>query len=213
MAPFVQIGVILCQHIKNWFIFCGYSPENPTTAAMIQFMHYRLHIAMRKNMINLRMIELYRLGIALLMLMFLAGRASAQANITVTENSGVPNDGFILCGAQVTLTANPPGNTYLWSTTATSQTITVVKAGTYTVTVTNSSGGTSTDSKVITVTNDNTAPVAKCDTITKELDTNGEVILALDDVDDGSFDACSLEPEQIAKRLLVCLIPCDSVQL
>jgi hypothetical protein len=84
---------------------------------MIQFMHYRLHIVMRKNMINLRMIEFYRLGIALLMLMFFAGRASAQASITITESSGaMPNDGIILCGAPVTLTANPPGNTYLWST-------------------------------------------------------------------------------------------------
>jgi len=156
MAPFVQIGVILCQHIKNWFIFCGYSPENPTTAAMIQFMHYRLHIVMRKNMINLRMIELYRLGIALLMLMFLAGRASAQAMISVT-----PSNGIIVCGAQATLTANPAGNTYLWSTSATTQIINTGQAGTYTVTVTDGSGGTSTDSKVITVTNDNTPPVAK----------------------------------------------------
>jgi len=25
IAPFVQIGVILCHLVKNWFIFCGYN--------------------------------------------------------------------------------------------------------------------------------------------------------------------------------------------
>ncbi|MFN5366020.1 MAG: hypothetical protein ACK5CH_11445, partial [Bacteroidota bacterium] len=144
-------------------------------------------------MINLRMIELYRLGIALLMLMFLAGRASSQGTmIDIDEISGTTNDdGFILCGASVTLTANPAGNTYLWSTMHTTQAINVNLGGTYTVTVTDASMATSTASVVITVTNDNTPPVAKCDTITVQLDASGEALVTLADVDDGSFDACS----------------------
>ncbi|MFM7153171.1 MAG: hypothetical protein ACKOZV_03460, partial [Bacteroidota bacterium] len=143
-------------------------------------------------MINLRMIEFYRLGIALLMLMFFAGRVSAQASITITETSGaMANDGIILCGASVTLTANPMDKTYLWSTSATTQTITVNLGGTYSVRVIDGSD-TTFASVVIEVTNDNTAPVAQCATITVQLDANGEALVDLDDVDNGSSDACSL---------------------
>lgn len=55
-------------------------------------------------------------------------------------------------GQQAVLDATGPGLTYLWSTGATSPTLTVTAMGTYTVTVTNSSGCTAIDSVVVTVT-------------------------------------------------------------
>ncbi len=44
------------------------------------------------------------------------------------------------CGGEVTLDAGNPGSTYLWSTGETTQTITVTISGTYSVTVTNAEG-------------------------------------------------------------------------
>lgn len=55
-------------------------------------------------------------------------------------------------GQQAVLDATGTGLTYLWSTGATTPTITVTTMGTYSVTVTNSSGCTATDAVVVTVT-------------------------------------------------------------
>ncbi|HRO07218.1 MAG TPA: GEVED domain-containing protein, partial [Saprospiraceae bacterium] len=76
-------------------------------------------------------------------------------NITVTENSGVvPNDGIIYTGSSATLTATG-GGTYLWSTGATTASISVTppSAGTYTytVTVTNSNNCSAVAQATITV--------------------------------------------------------------
>src|SRR5664280_2946256 len=64
-----------------------------------------------------------------------------------------------LCTGQTTQLCTPliTGNTYLWSTGATTNCITVSAAGTYSVTVTNSSGCSSVCSKTIIVT-----PVPDC---------------------------------------------------
>ena len=64
--------------------------------------------------------------------------------------------GAVICtGDTATLTANPTGGsgsgyTYLWSTSATTQAISVTTSGTYTVTVTDSNGCTATASQAIT---------------------------------------------------------------
>jgi trimeric autotransporter adhesin len=74
-------------------------------------------------------------------------------SITTTENSGnQPNDGNICRGSSVTLTASG-GTSYLWSTGATTQAITVAPTSntTYTVTVTNSNGCTGSNSVTIIV--------------------------------------------------------------
>lgn len=60
------------------------------------------------------------------------------------------NDITICEGTTTTLNAGNAGATYLWSNGATTQSITVGTAGTYSVTVTNSSGCSSTDALVVT---------------------------------------------------------------
>jgi|GEM_PF-1874301 len=55
-------------------------------------------------------------------------------------------------GQQAVLDATGTGLTYLWSTGATTPTITVTTMGTYSVTVTNNSGCTATDAVVVTIT-------------------------------------------------------------
>ncbi len=73
----------------------------------------------------------------------------------VVTNNAVPavnlgNDRDICTSDTITLDAGNPGATYLWSNGATTQTIKVNLAGTYSVTVTNSFGCTSSDAVVFT---------------------------------------------------------------
>ena len=78
-------------------------------------------------------------------------------SVAVTETSGnVSNDGNICAGSSATLTAIAAG-TFIWSTGATTQSISVMAGGTYTVTVTNTNGCVNTASSTITV---NPLPVA-----------------------------------------------------
>ncbi|MGB4847756.1 MAG: HYR domain-containing protein, partial [Saprospiraceae bacterium] len=75
------------------------------------------------------------------------------AGITVAETSGTTNnDGIICAGASATLTGTG-GTSYVWSTGATTTSITVTPAGTttYTVTVSNANGCSSVASQTITV--------------------------------------------------------------
>lgn len=80
------------------------------------------------------------------------------ASVTVTVNA-VPvvtlGPDSTQCGS-IMLDAGNAGATYLWSTTATSQTINAIVSGTYMVDVTNASGCTSSDTVVLTI---NTQPV------------------------------------------------------
>jgi hypothetical protein len=72
------------------------------------------------------------------------------ASISVAESSGTPNDGTICNGQSATLTANSAAS-YAWNTAATTESVVINTAGTYTVTVTYSDGCTSTASTTITV--------------------------------------------------------------
>ena len=88
---------------------------------------------------------------------------SACDQVTITVNTppspSISNNGPITCAQpSVTMTANPAGMTYAWSGGGTSRTKTVTSPGTYTVTVTNSQGCSSTAQT--TVTQDITAPTA-----------------------------------------------------
>ncbi|HEY6162284.1 MAG TPA: T9SS type A sorting domain-containing protein [Bacteroidia bacterium] len=80
----------------------------------------------------------------------------SSLSVTVNANPSVnlgPNQ--TQCGGSVTLNAGNPGSTYLWSNSATTQTINVSSTGTYSVVVTNSSGCTGTGSVNVTI---NTPP-------------------------------------------------------
>ncbi|HNL38457.1 MAG TPA: cohesin domain-containing protein, partial [Saprospiraceae bacterium] len=78
--------------------------------------------------------------------------------ISITEDSGIENDGIICTGDDITLTTSG-GGTYLWSTTATTSSITVspTSTTTYTVTVTSPGGCSTSVMQVVTV---NSLPTA-----------------------------------------------------
>lgn len=97
------------------------------------------------------------------------------AYVPFTLTQQVPNGQYVagitaasstsLCaGDAVTLTATP-GNSYLWSNGATTQSINATQAGSYTVTVTAPCGTDVSDPVVITVSNTATAPSANGDVV------------------------------------------------
>jgi hypothetical protein len=79
-------------------------------------------------------------------------QSSDAINITIGSvpvvNLG--ND-TVQCGGVITLNAQNTGASYLWSTGASTQTITVNTSGTYNVTVTNSDGCSANDAVVVTI--------------------------------------------------------------
>jgi hypothetical protein len=82
-----------------------------------------------------------------------AGTASANVLVTSSLAPTITGPTTICSGGNVTLDAGSPYSTYLWSTTASSETISVATPGTYSVTVTNASGCTGSTSVTI-----NTSP-------------------------------------------------------
>ncbi len=87
--------------------------------------------------------------------------ATAFVNVMVHPNPvlNIPST-FVCAGASATLNAGNAGSTYQWSTGATTPTINVTTAGTYTVTVTNSFGCSATQAVQVTqggtISNNNT---------------------------------------------------------
>ncbi len=81
------------------------------------------------------------------------GARTGNGMVVLTLIQSVPvnlGPDTLACNGYV-LNAGHPGNTYLWSNNATSQTISVTNSGTYSVIVTDSSGCTGTDSVTINV--------------------------------------------------------------
>lgn len=82
------------------------------------------------------------------------GGCSATASATVTVSpppaAFAGNDTSVCNGQQVTFTALPAGNSYLWSNSAITQNISVTAAGTYVVTVTTPQGCSANDTVVLT---------------------------------------------------------------
>lgn len=76
--------------------------------------------------------------------------STAFTTVTVNQNPVVNlSNAFFCVGSNATLNAGNPGSGYQWSTGQTTQTISVNSAGTYTVTVTNASGCTTTASAIV----------------------------------------------------------------
>lgn len=77
-----------------------------------------------------------------------------QVSILPSPIVNLGNDTIILSGASIILDANNSNATYLWSTGATTQTITVNTSGTYSVVVTNTGGCSSSDTVVVSMSPD-----------------------------------------------------------
>jgi gliding motility-associated-like protein len=97
----------------------------------------------------------------LLVFLFLVLSIRAYSQCTLSANISSTNN-VICSGTPVTLTATPsagtPGYVYVWSTGETTQSISVNKAGTYTVSVSDQTAGCQPVTKTITLTTGTTPP-------------------------------------------------------
>ena len=74
---------------------------------------------------------------------------------------------------------------------------------TVTLTVTDTSGNSSTCSTIVTI-EDKTAPIAITKDISVELDETGQATILAEDIDDGSFDVCGIGSLSIDKQVFNC---------
>ncbi len=132
-----------------------------------------------------------------------ANNCPAIASVTITEpttllaEASVDTD--LSCidatdgSATVTVAGGVAPYTYLWddADAQTTATATGLVAGTYTVTVTDDNGCTTTASVDIVVADDE-APVVVCQDITVSLDENGNASILAEDIDNGSTDNCTI---------------------
>lgn len=80
-----------------------------------------------------------------------SGTATATVNQHQPPNVSISGNLSFCTGSSTQLTANPAGNSFSWSTGATTQSISVSASGTYTVTVTDANGCTGTAAVAVTV--------------------------------------------------------------
>ncbi len=137
--------------------------------------------------------------------------ASASLTVGSSQNLGIATvQNNINCGGntgsvRVTVTAGTPPYTYAWSNGGTTDEITNLPSGTYSVTVTGFGGCSASASETVS-TDDITAPEALCQDITITLTGNSASITAAD-VDGGSSDDCG----SITLDVIPSLFDCSSL--
>ena len=98
-----------------------------------------------------------------------SGNSDGAINISVSNGSG--------------------SYTYLWSSGQTSEDISALPPGTYTVTVTDSANISTTSTEIEITVEDNVGPTAIVKNLTVELNTTGQATISASDLDNGSCDA------------------------
>ena len=99
----------------------------------------------------------------------------------------------------LTVTGGIAPYNFEWTNDATTEDLTGLTAGTYSVTITDANGCTATASVAIVV-EDSTKPTVVCQDITVQLDTNGNVSITTDDIDNGSSDNCGIASMSISQN-------------
>lgn len=122
------------------------------------------------------------------------GCSGTSAPVTVTVSPApvvttTPSGSASLCAGSLVITASA-GSVYQWSNGATTQSITVNQAGSYSVTVTNQFGCTNTSAPVVVGATDNVPPTAICRNITVNISAAGTASINTASINNGSFDNC-----------------------
>ncbi len=140
--------------------------------------------------------------------------AAGTYTITVTDNNGITTTCTATIGSPLAITANATLSdescnglgdgaiststsggtspyTYNWNTSAFTSSISNLAAGNYTVTITDANGCTLVETNTIVV-GDNIPPTAIPQNVTAYLDFNGQAIVSANDIDNGSFDNCTI---------------------
>ncbi|EIJ40455.1 hypothetical protein JoomaDRAFT_3515 [Galbibacter orientalis DSM 19592] len=121
--------------------------------------------------------------------------ALSASIVTTPVSCNGGNNGTI----DLTVTGGVAPYNFEWSNDATTEDMVGLTAGTYSVTVTDANGCTATASVAIVV-EDSTKPTVVCQDITVQLDTNGNVSITADDIDNGSSDNCGIASMSISQN-------------
>lgn len=122
------------------------------------------------------------------------------ASYTVTNSTCYfSNDGAV----DLTVSGGNPPYNFAWSNGATSEDLTGVSAGNYTVTITDANGCVNVQAPAI-LAQDAIPPVAVCQNINAYLDASGNVLVNAADLDNGSTDNCALDSFAISQSAFTC---------
>ncbi|MDT0647519.1 PKD-like domain-containing protein [Zunongwangia sp. F260] len=117
----------------------------------------------------------------------------SQTNASCSDNA----DGSI----NISISGGIDPYSYSWtgpgSFSRTTQNITNLSPGTYSVTVTDDDGNTSTPKNTTIVVEDNEDPTIRTQNITVELDANGNATISAEDIDNGSDDNCQIQSRSL----------------
>ena len=123
--------------------------------------------------------------------------------ISTSIDSNATCSGFANGGITATATGGVSSYTYAWSNGATTASITGITAGTYTVTLTDANGCTSTSSETI-LEIDTINPTVVSQDIIVYLDATGQATIAASDIDNGSSDVCGIQSLNVSQSTFDC---------
>lgn len=103
----------------------------------------------------------------------------------------------------ISVVPNNSNVTYSWSNGATTQDISGLNPGTYTVVATHTDGRSITKSYTVEQVDD-TPPVANAKNISVELAASGAVTISPADIDNGSFDLCGIVSYELSQSTFTC---------
>ncbi|MEX2596608.1 MAG: S8 family serine peptidase [Salibacteraceae bacterium] len=139
--------------------------------------------------------------------------AGCDSVITVTLNVSDPQFSLSSTGSgcggsagaiQTTISSGTSPYSYLWSNGATTQNLSSLSSGTYTLTITDALGCTEAEAITINTTVDNTPPTVVSQNITAYLDASGNAAINALMVDNGSTDNCSISSLSLNDSVFDC---------
>ena len=135
---------------------------------------------------------------------------AVSASYTVTNASCFTSaDGAI----DVSVSGGIPPYSYMWNTGDTTEDLTGVTAGNYTLTITDNNGCIHIQTPVISAI-DSIPPVAVCNTIDVYLDASGNASIVDSDLDNGSTDNCGIGSYSASRTSFTCAdLGANSVEL
>ena len=124
-------------------------------------------------------------------------------NMTQSSSCDEVGDG----GLEAVVTGGNSPYTYVWSSGETVAAISNKAIGEYTVTVTDANNCASVEEVGTVLANDNTNPVALVKSANIYLDEEGNATVAVDDINDGSYDDCAISNMYVSNPNFTCSAP------
>jgi large repetitive protein len=134
----------------------------------------------------------------------MSAAANEQLEVTLDQITHATCDANSDGGITINVSGGTTPYTYSWNSGDTTENLTGVPAGTYSVTVTDASGETQSLTNLEVKVEDNISPNAIAQDITVQLDANGNVSITAADIDNDSNDDCGISSLSLDKDSFDC---------